>query len=79
MTLISNSDGLQLAQDDENYLRVEKLYGKTHFIEPIWGVRPYLPDLLPGQSVVAGGKHYHFRLTKKLNGLEKACGKDKLD
>lgn len=56
---------INLPEDDNNLLRTKELYGNTHKIEAVLGLRVHLPDLKTNQSVVFGdGESYHFRLTK---------------
>ena len=53
----------------ESQDRIKELYGETHTYEP----RPFdnkfgrvnLEGLMPGESVVAGGKGYYWLLKKK--------------
>lgn len=61
---IIGTDNMFISANDKSFLKTQKLYGKTHLIEPVIGTTPLLSKLKNNQSVVSGGKHYHFRLTE---------------
>lgn len=64
MIQISGSS-LFIQTSDKNWIRVQRLYGSTHNVEPVLGVKPDLRLLADNQSICWGdGKTYHFRLTK---------------
>lgn len=57
---------IEIPNTDENVIRVNELYGKTHKIQAVKGVNVDLRNLSSGESVCYGdGKTYHFLLTKK--------------
>lgn len=54
-----------LSWDDRNLNQVVEMYGKKYAIRAVFGDSVDLEALRSDQMTCAGGKHYHFILTKK--------------